>query len=58
VARGTLFDLLEAESGYFNVAASYIRAITELDAARYVLLSRTGRLLETLNIEPPALEDS
>jgi adhesin transport system outer membrane protein len=40
------------------VAASYIRAITELDAARYVLLSRTGRLLETLSIEPPALEDS
>lgn len=57
VARGTLFDLLESESGYFGVAASYIRAITELDAARYVLLSRTGRLLPTLSIEPPALED-
>jgi len=57
VARGTLFDLLEAESSYFSVAASYIRAVTELDAARYVLLSRTGRLLDTLNIEPPARED-
>ena len=56
-ARGTLFDLLESEQAYFSVAASYIRAITELDAARYVLLSRTGRLLPTLNIEPPALED-
>jgi adhesin transport system outer membrane protein len=56
VARGTLFDLLESESGYFNVAALYIRAITELDAARYVLLSRTGQLLPTLNIEPPAAE--
>lgn len=56
VARGTLFDLLESESGYFNVAATYIRAITELDAARYVLLSRTGQLLPTLNIDPPALE--
>lgn len=56
VARGTLFDLLESESGYFSVAASYIRAVTELDAARYVLLSRTGRLLQTLNIEPPALD--
>ena len=56
VARGTLFDLLESESGYFNVAATYIRSITELDAARYVLLSRTGRLLPTLNIAPPALE--
>ena len=56
VARGTLFDLLESESSYFNVAASFIRAVTELDAARYVLLSRTGRLLDTLDIEPPALE--
>lgn len=56
-ARGTLFDVLEAESGYFNVAATYIRAITELDASRYVLLSRTGRLLPTLDIAPPALEE-
>ena len=56
VARGTLFDLLESESGYFNVAANYIRAITELDAARYVLLSRTDQLLATLDIPPPALE--
>ena len=59
VARGTLFDLLESESSYFNVASSYIRAITELDAARYVLLSRTGQLLSTLEIAPPpAPEDS
>jgi adhesin transport system outer membrane protein len=57
VARGTLFDLLESESAYFNVAASYIRAITELDAARYVLLSRTGQLLDRLDIDPPRLED-
>ena len=57
VARGTLFDLLESESGYFNVSATYIRAITELDASRYVLLSRTGRLLPTLDIEPPTLEE-
>lgn len=56
VARGTLFDLLESESAYFNVAATYIRAVTELDAARYVLLSRTGRLLDTLNIDPPRVE--
>jgi adhesin transport system outer membrane protein len=56
VARGTLFDLLESESGYFNVAATYIRTITELDAARYVLLSRTGQLLPVLQIEPARLE--
>ena len=57
VARGTLFDLLESESAYFSVAGTFIRAITELDAARYVLLSRTGQLLPTLEIDPPALED-
>ncbi len=57
VARGTLFDLLESESAYFNVAASYIRAITERDAARYVLLSRTGQLLDRLDIDPPTLDD-
>lgn len=57
VARGTLFDLLESESSYFSVATVYIRGITELDAARYVLLSRTGQLLPTLDIAPPALED-
>ena len=56
VARGTLFDLLETESSYFSVAASYIRAITELDASRYVLLSRTGQLLSALDIAPPAPE--
>lgn len=53
VARGTLFDLLDAESGYFNIAASYISAMTELDAARYALLSRTGKLLEALAIPTP-----
>ena len=56
VARGTLFDLLETESSYFNVAATYIRTITELDASRYVLLSSTGQLLPALRIEPTVLE--
>jgi adhesin transport system outer membrane protein len=53
VARGTLFDLLEAESSYFQVAAAYVQAVTELDTARYVLLSRTGRLLAALGIASP-----
>lgn len=52
VARGTLFDVLQAEDAYFSVAGSYIQALTERDAARYVLLARTGRLLEALGIEP------
>ncbi|HEX8192337.1 MAG TPA: TolC family protein [Allosphingosinicella sp.] len=51
VARGSLFDVVAAEDTYFQAAAAYIEAISELDAARYVLLSRTGRLLEALAID-------
>ena len=56
VSRGTLFDLLGAESNYFGVAARYIQAVIELDTARYALLARTGRLLPALDIQPAALE--
>jgi adhesin transport system outer membrane protein len=51
-ARGTLFDVVAAEDAYFEAATSFIQALSELDAARYVLLSRTGELLPTLQIEP------
>lgn len=51
-ARGTLFDVVAAEDSYFETATAYIRALSELDAARYVLLSRTGGLLAELRIEP------
>ncbi|WP_129791489.1 TolC family protein [Sphingosinicella sp. CPCC 101087] len=54
-ARGTLFDVVDAEDAYFESATSYIQALTELDAARYVLLSRTGRLLEALRIDADRL---
>lgn len=56
VARGTLFDLLSAESNYFGVAARYIQTVIELDSARYALLARTGRLLPALGIDPAAPE--
>jgi adhesin transport system outer membrane protein len=52
VARGSLFDVLEANEAYFGTAVAYVQAISELDAARYALLSRTGQLLEALDIEP------
>jgi outer membrane protein, adhesin transport system len=52
VARGTLFDVVAAEDSYFESATAYIQAVSELDAARYVLLSRTGRLLDLLEIDP------
>lgn len=54
-ARGTLFDVGAAEGAYFTSATAYIEGLTELDAARYVLLSRTGRLLELLGIEADRL---
>jgi outer membrane protein, adhesin transport system len=50
-----LFDVVAAEDAYFESATAYIQAVTELDAARYVLLSRMGRLLETLRIDTDAL---
>jgi len=51
-ARGNLFDVVAAEDSYFETATAYIRALSELDAARYVLLSRTGGLLAELGIDP------
>ncbi|MBX7541283.1 TolC family protein [Qipengyuania sphaerica] len=49
--RGTLFDVGDAENAYLNAASAYIRALAELDQARYVLLLRMGRLLDVLQIE-------
>lgn len=54
-ARGTLFDVANAEDAYFESATAYIESLTALDAARYVLLSRTGRLLDALDIAPASL---
>jgi outer membrane protein, adhesin transport system len=52
VARGTLFDVAAAEDAYFEAATAYIQSLSELDAARYVLLSRMGRLLDILEVDP------
>lgn len=48
--RGTLFDVADSQSIYLNAASSYIRSLAELDAARYILILRTGRMTEILNI--------
>lgn len=56
VSRGTLFDVLSAQSNYFGVAARYIQTVTELDTSRYVLLARTGHLLAVLAIDPSTLD--
>ncbi len=55
VARGTRFDVLEANDAYFETAVAYVQALSELDAARYVLLFRTGRLLDALDIDAEPL---
>ncbi len=52
VSRGTLFDVLSAENNLFDAATSYVRTLTELDTARYVLLSRTGGLLGAIALDP------
>jgi hypothetical protein len=51
VSRGTIVDVLEANESYFETAVAYVLAMSELDAARYVLLSRTGKLLDALEID-------
>ncbi len=52
IARGTMFDVLAAEDRFFNSAASFLRATSELDAARFILLARVGILLSELRITP------
>ena len=49
--RGTLFDVADAQSAYLNAAVAYIEGLTQLDASRYILLARTGRLLDQFELE-------
>jgi adhesin transport system outer membrane protein len=50
VARGSLLDVLQAEQDYFESATSYLQGSMELDVARYVLLARTGELLDHFDV--------
>jgi outer membrane protein, adhesin transport system len=52
ISRGTLFDVLTADNRYFDAGLGYIRALSELDSARYVLLARSGDLLSSFGLEP------
>lgn len=47
---GTLGDVLRSEEALSNSALAYLQAVTERDAAYYLLLSRTGLLLDALQI--------
>ncbi len=55
VSRGTLFDVLAAQDNLFQSAAAYIRTLTQLDTARYILLSKTGQLMPVLSL--PSAQD-
>ncbi|WP_343616197.1 TolC family protein [Novosphingobium sp.] len=50
VSRGDLFDVMASNTAMFDAAAAYIEALSQRDAAHYVLLSRTGRLLPALGL--------
>lgn len=56
--RGTAFDVAAAEEAFFESASAYIEALTELDTSRYILLFRTGRLLQSLDIDSELLENN
>ncbi|WP_294090318.1 TolC family protein [Sphingomonas sp.] len=53
VNRGTLFDVLAAQEEMFQAAVSYVQALSDLDATRYIVLARTGSLLQCLRVEAP-----
>ena len=48
--QGSLTDVLTSEDNYFQIAASYLQAVTRLDAERLVLLQRGGNLLPALGV--------
>ena len=50
VARGSLIDILQAEQDYFESAVAYLQGSMELDVARYVLLDRTGEVLDHFDV--------
>lgn len=56
-SRGTLFNVIEASDTFYSAATGYMQALAQRDAARYVLLARTGALLETLEIPTYSLRD-
>lgn len=50
VARSSLIDLLRTERELFSAASNLVQGSSELDLARYVLLARTGKVLDYFHI--------
>jgi adhesin transport system outer membrane protein len=55
-SRGTLFDVIDANDAYFGAAAAYVESLADRDTGHYVLLARTGRLLDALGINSAYLQ--
>lgn len=53
VARGSLFDVIDANTAYYTAAVDLMLVMLERDTARYTLLARTGKLLQALQIKQP-----
>lgn len=51
VARGSLLELLRAESELADAAGAYLAAVAEADLARYTLVARTGGILARLGVK-------
>ena len=51
-SRGTLFETIQASDSFYSAATGYLQTLAQRDAARYVLLARTGALLDVLRIDP------
>lgn len=51
VQRGTIFDVINGEEELYQSAVSYLQGLSELDTNRYVLLARTGALLDCLQLD-------
>lgn len=50
-SQGDLLDLQSAEDNYFYSAANYVQSLSDSDAARFILLAKTGQLLPHLSID-------
>jgi outer membrane protein, adhesin transport system len=51
-SRGSIFDVLTTNDTYFATAATYIDGLAQRDIAHYLLLARTGRMLDAFEVRP------
>ena len=50
-SRGTLFDVMNVQTNFFNTAVRYLTTLSESDISRYNVLVEASRLMTSLNID-------